>query len=529
MSFRNTLLTLLFGGTLGMLLLREQPRLTLEPFDKVHREFLQANPGKGRAPATAHPSILLVRIDDVDLPVRVFSSWPLSQGDWLTIFQNLTDYGPKVTALDSVLTFPKAEGLLKTAAEAVPGLCLPAVLSVSPGDGAATLPPGFPVLKTSGSIEAIPEFKSVREAPLPGALAAGRIDMLPARQGLTVDGDVCRVPLLARLGDKVVPTLALRALLAWAGVPLEEVIVTPGTAIIAGKTLRIDIDEGGFFQYYLSLSPDVSSVKADAFALTKEQAARHERPEIFERLEGIKDGLVWLGIDNMDSRTLTLPGGTPVSSADLTARAIAVIQTNRHLLPLAVQWQWVAPAATLLYCVWLTHWRKSRLWPGALAGAVALAGVSLWLYRRDQLWLPIAPSLGLLAATLVLSYLLPSRKPKPSPDAPTRRTLRPAATRTRSRTVAPVPEASRDTSTRSESTSADPPAEFPQTVELTPAAEEPHPAPEEDTDEAEDADEAEDTEAGPGSTHSGEMEESNAPQQLERPQRQGKRKKKRRR
>jgi len=525
MSFRNTLLTLLFGGTLGMLLLREQPRGTLEPFDKVHREFLQANPGAGRAPATAHPAIVFVRMDDGDLPVQVFSSWPLNQSDWLTILQNVPEYQPKVTALDVSLTFPKAEGLLKTAAEAVPGLCLPALLSVSPGDGAAVLPPALPVLKTIGSAAAIPEFKSVREAPLPGALAAGKIDMLPAVQGLAVEGDVCRVPLLARMGDKVVPSLALLALVTWAGVPVEEVTVVPGTAINIGKALRIEIDAAGFFRYYLSLAPDVSSVKADAFALTREQAAQHERPEVFERLQGIKDCLLWMGMDDMKtSRALKLPGGTPVSPADLTARALAVIQTNRHLLPLSAQRQWIAPAATLLFCVWLTHWRKSRLWPGALAAAVALIGVSLWLYRRDHLWLPVGPSLGLLAATLVLSYILPVPKPKPAPESPTRRTMRTAATRTRTRTVAPVPEVSRDTSTRRE------PAPVPEaraggeeSGESSGGPEIPPPAG------PETAPEEPDNEAEPAAPEEPESAESPFPQQLERPERQGKRKKKRRR
>jgi hypothetical protein len=520
MRFRNTLLTLLFGGTLGMLLLREQPRLTLEPFDKVHREFLQANPGEGRAPATALPSTVLVRMDDGDLPVQVFSDWPLSAGDWMTILQNVTDYEPKVTALDSTLTFPKAEGLLKTAAEAVPGLCLPALLSYSPADGSSSLPPALPVLKTIDAIDAIPEFKSVREPPLPGTWAAGKIDMLPAGQGMTVEGDVCRVPLLARMGDKVVPTLALRSLLAWAGVPVEEVTVVPGKEIRAGKALRIEIDEAGFFRYYLSLAPDVSSVKVDSFALTKEQAAQHERPDVFARLQGIKGSLLWLGVDDVDSRVFKLPGGTPVSSSDLTARAIAVIQTNRHLLPLPGQWQWIAPAATLMFCVWLTHWRKSRLWPGALAAAIALMGVSLWLYRRDHLWLPLAPSLGLLAATLVLSYILPVPKPKSSPESPTRRTMRTSPTRTRTRTVVPVVEANRDPSTRREPGPATEPAEPSDSTE-PPAPDAPTPR---DPDTEPHSRVAAEEDAG----LRGETEEMESPHQLERPQRQGKRKRKRR-
>ena len=439
MRFRNTLLVLLFGGTLSMALLREQPRGTLEPFDRAHREFLKANPGTDAAPVPEHPAIVFGRLDDGDLERPVFASWPLNESDWQIILQNLPGYEPKVTAIAMKLTFPKAAGDLEKAAQNLPGLCVSPLLSVSPGDGSQSLPPSLPVLKTTGSIEAIPEFKSLRDAPLPGAAAADEIDMLPTGGGITLDGDWCRVPMLARMGDKVVPTLVLRALLTWSGASLEEVTVQPGAAITAGKSLRIEIDEAGCFRFYLSLAPPVPSVNADAFVLTKEQSMAHLRDDDPQRplLAGLKGSLLWLGLDDASSRSLKLPNGSPVSRAELTARAIAAIQTRSHLLPLAPQFQWITPAATLFFCVWLTHWRKSRLWPGALVAIIGLIGVSLWLYRRDHLWLPLGPSLALVLATLLLSYLLPAPKRKGASDAGTRKTVRSTLPRAQSRTRTP--------------------------------------------------------------------------------------------
>jgi len=438
MSFRNTLLVLLFGGTLGMALLREQPRGTLEPFDRVHREFLKANPGDDRPSAAAHPSVVFARLDDGDQPRPVFEKWPLNESDWLILLQNVPAYGPKVTALCAGLSFPEAPPPLEAAAKAVPGLCVPLALSASPADGAQALPDALPVLKVTGNPEAIPEFKSLRESALPGALAAGEIDLLPAAKELTVDGDWCRVPMLARLGDKVVPTLALRALLEWSGVPAADVTVAPGSAITAGKALRIEIDEAGFFRFFLSLAPQVPSVNADSFVLKRDEMLAHVPADDPQRrvLESIKGSLLWAGLDDSKSRSFRLPGGTPVSRADLTARALAVIQTNTHLLPLPPQRQWIAPSATLLFCIWLTNWRKSRLWPGAVLASAALAGISLWLYRQNQQWLPIGPSLALVLATVLLSCLLPSRGAKPAPETPTRRTVRPQPTRWRTKTPA---------------------------------------------------------------------------------------------
>lgn len=518
MSFRNTLLVLLFGGTLGMALLREQPRGTLEPFDRVHREFLKANPGDDRPPAAAHPSVVFARLDDGDQARPVFEKWPLNESDWLIVLQNVPAYAPKVTALHAGLSFPKAPPPLEAAAKAVPGLCVPLALSVSPGDGAQTLPDSLPVLKVTGSTDAIPEFKSLRESALPGALAAGDIDLLPAAQALTVDGDWCRVPMLARMGDKVVPTLALRALLEWSGVPAADVTVQPGTAITAGKALRIEIDEAGCFRFFLSLAPLVPSLNADAFVLKRDEMLAHLPADDPQRLvlESLKGSLLWAGLDDSKSRSLNLPNGTPVSRADLTARALAVIQTNSHLLPLPSQRQWIAPAATLLFCIWLTHWRKSRLWPGALVACAALAGASLWLYRQDHQWLPIGPSLALVLATVLLSYLLPSRKPKPAPETPTRRTMRPQPTRSRTRTpapeTAPAQEPRDRTTTRREPVILQPAAAEPAT--------EPDPAPGEASTEPEES---------PPEPEEAFSEEPSATQQLDKHQRHGRKKKKRRR
>ena len=433
MSFRNSFLVLLFGGTLGMFLLREQQREALEWFDSVHREFLKANPAPGEAaPALAAPAIIFGRLDDVDQKNRIFETWPLGQGDWQVILQNLSGYQPKTVAVAATLPFDKAGSGLEGASKTIPRLITAAAVSVATGDGGQTLPEGLPVLQVSGPVSRIPAFKSIRSPAIPGVPGAGDIDMQPREQDLSIEGDWCRVPMLARIGDKVVPALALRALMEWAAVPADKVTVRPGKAIIAGPSLRIPIDDSGFFRYYVSLAPEVPSLNADVFALTREQAQNSIPPHDRAILAALPQSLLWIGHDNVAKRVLKDPNGTLRSPAYLTARALAAIQTARYMRPLPPSHHWIAPAATLLFCLWLTHWRKSRLWPGAFIAAVALAAVSLYFYRSDDLWIPLVPSLAILAATLVLSCLLPAR--------PTRRSLDAATPDRRTRT-APLPVA----------------------------------------------------------------------------------------
>lgn len=428
MSFRNTLLVLLFGGTLGVFLMREQERGTMEPFDRVHREFLKANPSPDE-PVTAleEPAVVFARIADRDLSIRAFSSWPLEESDWQVVLQNLAAYTPKATAISAPLPFIRSGPGLTAAAQAIPLLSSGAPASTSPGDGPQQMPEGLPVLTVRGSALRIPELKSIRPPALPGTWAAGDIDMLPAEQKLTVDGDWCRVAMLARMGDKVVPTMALRALIDWSGIKPADLAVQPGVAITGGKSLRIPIDEAGFFRYYLSLAPFVPTVNADVFVLTRDRALADLPPDDEQRrhLENLKTRLLWFGHDDTASRRLKLPNGTPVSPASLTARAIAAIQTARFMRPLPPHFQWIPAGGTLLFCLWLTHWRKSRLWPGAFVAAVALIAASLYLYRHNHHWMPLGPSLALLAATVVLSYVLPTSKRKETlPDSPPTRSHR---------------------------------------------------------------------------------------------------------
>jgi hypothetical protein len=437
MSIRNTLLVLLFGSLAGFLLLREQQRGTLEPLDRAHREFLKANPDPAQATRSApEASIVFARMDDVDQPNRVFAAWPLEPADWLIILQNLPGYRPKAVALAAPLPAGPPLPALQEAAKHVPGLLSCVQASVIAGDGTKELPPALPVLTVRGKTDAIPEFAALNLPAIPGAPAVERIDFAPKDRRLSVDGDACRVPMLARMGDKVVPSLALRALMEWAQVSPADVKVQTGAAITAGSKLRIPIDAGGFFRYYLSLAPQVPAMNADEFVLSRPAAGATPAPGIsaLETADKAADSLLWFGYDDKASRSLKLPNGSPVSPAELTARAIAAIQTGAFMRPLEQQQQWLAPAAALLFCVWLAHWRKSWLLPGALLGAALLAGVSLFLYRDRQEWMPLGPALGIIAATAVLIFILPPRprrgKPATLPGtrtAATRRT-RPQAT-----------------------------------------------------------------------------------------------------
>ncbi len=443
MSIRNILLVLLFGGVTGTLLLREQQRGTLEPFDRAHREFLKANPDSSESHRPVpSPTVVLARMDDIDQPNKVFAGWPLTPADYEIILQGLPGYEPKTVALSAPLPAGSPLPALESAAKGVPGLLVSVQTSAIAGDGAKDLPLGLPVLTVRGSIAAVPVFASLNLAALPGIAGVERIDFAPTECRLTVDGDTCRVPMLARMGEKVVPSLALRALMQWAQVSPDALKIQMGVAITGGTRLRIPIDEGGFFRYYLSLAPQVPSVNVDEFVLTRPAPGAPPAPgtPATTAAEKTKGSLLWVGDDDKASRRFKLPNGSPVSPAELTARAIAAIQTGAFMLPLDYRQQWLPPAAALLFCLWFAHWRKTWLWLGATLAATLLAAASLYLYRARQEWMPIGPSLGIIAANTLLAFILPPvpRRGKPA-NIPGARTRTRTLTRQQSAATNPGP------------------------------------------------------------------------------------------
>ena len=271
MSPRPSLLLFLATGAFGILLHREQQRGAFETLDRGHREFLRANPGSAEWTTMAdEPQVILARLDDPDLPVaqRAFEAWPPRLDEWQVVLQNLTEWRPQAVSfgLPLVVEAPSA-GLLKTIA-AVPGftMAVDAGAAFRTGFMPPELPGGLPVLRVQGELAGIPEFETLRPLALPVRVGIGQVDL---GQKITVEGEWCRVPLLARTGTQVVPTLVLQSLLTWSAIPPDRLLVQPGTAIVGPKGMVIPIDGTGCFRFYVPLSARAGSVQADEFLFAK--------------------------------------------------------------------------------------------------------------------------------------------------------------------------------------------------------------------------------------------------------------------
>ena len=411
MSSRFSLLLLLAAAGFGVLLHREQQRGTFESFDRGHREFLRANPGSAtRTNMTAEPQVILARLDDPDLPMvqRAFDAWPPRPDEWQVVLQNLTDWKPQAITLGMPLAVENpSPGFLKSLS-AAPGLTLGvnASAAFSPEFIPPRLPLGLPVLRVEGNPTSIPQFETLEQVALEVRLGIGHVDL---GQNITIEGEWCRVPLLARTGTLVVPTLMLQSILTWSTIPPEQLRVKPGTAITGPKGLSIPIDESGCFRFYLPLAQRVASLQADEFLFDKNQAETTYGENTQERkaLKSVAGSLVWLGEDDAASRVLRLADGNTASEADLITRALAAIQTGRFIRPLAPLLQSIPQAAAVIFGLWLVRWQRRNLWKGLAVGALFLLTASLLAFQSNHTWIPLAPAFFQLGMVFILGWLMP--------------------------------------------------------------------------------------------------------------------------
>lgn len=412
MNLRLSVLLISACCVLGVLLNREQQRGAFERFDREHRRFLADNlsTAGNRVPRKAEPAVTLLRFDDTDLPQaqRSFTAWPPPAGEWQSMLQTLASYTPKAPAISIPMVLENPPQGLLDAAAGMSGLSVTPMAALAPGAELADLPAGLPVLKdVKGNVSAIPEFNALATVPgLQARLGVADIDM---GQHISIAGEWAKVPLLARAGERVVPSLILRALLAWENIPPDQVTVNLGFAIRCADKFNIPVESDGSFRLYLPLAPDVPSFDGSMLLFSKEDLEqRGVGRDIMPHLISLKDRIAWLGVDDLAARKLyQLPDKTPVSRSGLAVRTIAAIQSGQFTHPMEPRHQYSLQLVTGGLALWLIHWRRRNLWKGILAAAILLLALSLIAFQNSQTWVPLVTPLAFLGTAFFLGMIVP--------------------------------------------------------------------------------------------------------------------------
>ncbi len=389
-----------------------------------------------------HEALLLVAVDDASL--EKIGRWPFERAlhgmlvDWLG--REPADR-PSVLVWDILFVDPAFDPRSDEALAGPLGAAsYPVVL------GAATMPDGTRAgggrgllsdwaraespsvvgrVSEDAELGALPD-QGEALLPIPPLLAKARVGVLDAEPD--GDGVVRRIPLVARVGDVVLPSLVLEALLAHWGLGSEAVRVRPGVAVeirrADGVVVAAPIDREGNFR--LNYRHEVAEAGAQAAGvpalgyqtLSEVLMRRHEFGEADAARPATGGRIVMVG--------QTAVGLTDIGPSPLRGRSSKVLVhlnaldnllkgdflRGAPLAPVLAGWLLAGLAAAW----WLERGRLVGFAVAGLAAGAGLVGASYAALAAGNVMLPVATPFAAFATQLGVFAFLKVREERARRD-----------------------------------------------------------------------------------------------------------------
>jgi len=422
--------------------LRARKFAALSRLDDVWLEFCVGNSGD----RLADPSLTVVRIDDAYEPLRIGGDEPpqndgtLSRLDYATILAFVAKFSPRSIAFLPTPTFDESITLNKTdiaplrdAAMKLPRLVVASTVSNDGEQAKEAAALDYPSVKVEGDASSILAFTRTVRYPDAQILANGTPAFKSIESARDLPGSgTLRIPLLARRGDAVVPSLALTAVANHAGIPLEKVVVKldggkPRVEIGDFRTVPIAPDGtfavparagiGSSMQSPVLDGEGKSLQKHHLATLTVDELSYtgEEQDEVAKRIvatlqpkfDSLGENLVLIGFDRTPDRRLENEKGELLSETTLLARAIATIQSGRF-----IQWwpswaRWVSVLVILLTALALFRLPRGRFLPAAAISLLAFFAAKVIVFSSTLMWTPPFVAMSLFLLLILVGIVVP--------------------------------------------------------------------------------------------------------------------------
>ncbi len=458
---RSRLLTFAIFGLLLVAIgewdLRARKTTPLTKLNDFWLEFCVGNAGD----AIRNPAVSLIRIDDGYEPLRIGDDGTvahdgrLSRLDFATILGFVGKMNPRSVAFLPTPTFDESLVLnqtdivpLKDAAMQLPKLTVATTISNDGAQAKEAVPLPYPALKVEGDAADILTFTRTVAYPDPQILQNGTPAFREIESARDLIGkNAIRVPLVAKRGDEIAPSLILAAVADHAGVPLDEIVVKLDGSrpiIQVGETHTIPVAADGTMSVP-SHSGITSSMKSrsraedgaireryhftsltvDELAYTGEaddEVAKRILANYQTKFDSLKENLVLIGFDRTADRRITTAKGEILSETSLIARAIAVIQSGRHIEWWPTWVRWLSLLVIAGIAAWLFRLPRNRFLPVALFALLLYFAVQVVIFSATLTWTPPFAAMSLFALLLVIGLVVPAgpttrRSSAPESDA----------------------------------------------------------------------------------------------------------------
>lgn len=391
------------------------------------------------------PAVTVVRIGEEYEPLALGGESPspdapLTRLDYATLFGLIGKLNPKSVAFlptptfdeDLVLNQPDVVPLRDTALQ-LPRLVVAANVTDEPATSDSGTQLDWPEVSATGPTESLLAFTRTVRPPDPHILANGdpAFKTIESARGL-LSPETLRVPLVARHGERVVPSLVLAAVARHAGIPLGavEVDLAADPAVIRlGDRYAVPIEADGTFVvpqkaglrgeiHSLRSSADGSMTRKHHFTTLTvdelsytgdkdDEVARRILSDLQGRFRSVGENLVLIGFDRAQDRRIGTEFGEALSETMLIARAVAAIQSGRYIewWPSWLRWGSVlliAGIAALLFR--LPRGKFAPIW---LVTTLVYFGLCVLLFSNSLMWTPPFYALGLFGLMLLIGLILP--------------------------------------------------------------------------------------------------------------------------
>ncbi len=359
-------------------------------------------------------SVTLLTLDDSE--ESVIQDWPPSPLDYAVILNNLKQYDPKLIAIEPSLEFlGQEEGLIETLRTAClafnqQSLLLSAVCqmdrSIDP-----TIEKGenfFDIIDSvNGDTTNIPEFTRINSLPNQRFAAMGlpiaftRIDLADNNN----DEGIYKFPLIARIGDKIVPSFVLKAIMLDFNIKTDQVIINIGDNIKLGNRKIIPIDNGGHVQIYPALQEDLSIEKINLLTVPP-----GELDGKYKSLLGNRIILIGNNQNSESIKNIPFRNNSRISNAEHMALAISTIQSGLFISEVSKNKEILIWSILILIGVMILKCHSIKAFSRIGLLIIIYLSFSMLLFQSNGQWAsPIAP-LALFIVMTIFSLVLSEKK-----------------------------------------------------------------------------------------------------------------------
>jgi hypothetical protein len=398
----------------GFGLMRESRQEPLAGWDDRWVDFLATTSRQAQPEAP----ITLVGIDDGALQEH---PWPWNPLDFSLFFQAVLPHQPAVLAVDEVLDWdrfalpeaqiqklPQYERILLDHIHRAPRMLLGAQLGFPEDPQVAPAWQEVPLLRQiKGDVSALPEYPIVERQPSEEYRLAATIGFtnLPA----TLDR-YNSVPLLFRQHGQVVPAFPLQAVMMWARLTQDEVIVEIGSHIDLGRKRRIPIDARGRMR--VDFATPRGDLTFDNLLCATEQASAGNPP--VADLTRLKGRIVLLSRVDSQARKIPLAARRAGSPGELFAAAIATMQ-NSSFIRRAPQWAEVTIVVLLaLLALVVPGWSRFAVLATGFVVLTAYVLIAMAVFSHSLVWLPAVMPAGAVLCLVLFRLLASDAVPRPT-------------------------------------------------------------------------------------------------------------------